>query len=139
MSPQNSAVEKLSIIIITTGGRVGSVVIALDWRSKGGGFESRQEHRKNFVFFRVKNVLTRCRCAQPPLCIGTHTKRPRTHVKESCSPRQSLVDYGNMKITRMHLYPRRRSVGCPSGGGFKTVTYATPPAGFVFILKNIYI
>ena len=23
-------------------------------------------------FFRVKNVLTRCRCAQPPVCIRTH-------------------------------------------------------------------
>ena len=34
------------------GWRVGSVVKVLDWRSKGRGFESRQEHKE---FFRVKN------------------------------------------------------------------------------------
>ena len=49
------------------GWRVGSVVRALDWRSKGWGFESRQEHNKNFEFFRVKKVvLTHCWCAQAP-------------------------------------------------------------------------
>ena len=42
------------------GWRVGSVIRALDWGSKGRGFESR-----------VKNVvLTRCLCAQP-LCVYT--------------------------------------------------------------------
>ena len=33
-----------------TGWRVGSVVRALDWRSKGRGFESCQKHKKNFDF-----------------------------------------------------------------------------------------
>ena len=32
----------------TQGWRVGSVVRASDWRSKGWGFESRQEHKKDF-------------------------------------------------------------------------------------------
>ena len=41
---------------------------------KGTRFLSRQEHKKNvdFFLFRVKCfVLTRCRCAQPPVCIGS--------------------------------------------------------------------
>ena len=47
---------------------------ALDRRSKGRGFETCQEHKKNFEFFWVKKaVLTRCRCATP-VCIRTHTK-----------------------------------------------------------------
>ena len=39
--------------------RLGSVVRALDWRSKGRGFASRQEHKKNFEFFGVKNARIR--------------------------------------------------------------------------------
>ena len=59
---------------------VGSVVRALDWGFKGRGFESCQElescqEQKKNVFFRVKKVvLTRCWCAQPPMCIRTHAK-----------------------------------------------------------------
>ena len=64
---------------------------------KGRGFESHQEHTKNFEFFRVKKVvLTRCRCAQL-LCVYERIR--------SCSPCQSLMDYGNTKIPSMHLYP----------------------------------
>ena len=58
-------------------------------RSKGRGFEFRQEYKKNFEFFRVEDVvLTRCRCAQPPrvythsyerLC--THVEHPVVHVR----------------------------------------------------------
>ena len=48
----------------------------LDWRSKGRGFESRQEHNKQFELLRVKQVvLTRCRVyTQPPVCIRTYGK-----------------------------------------------------------------
>ena len=54
---------------------VGSVVRALDWRSTGRVFESRQEHNTNFEFFRVKKVVpTRCRCAQPP-CVYARIRK----------------------------------------------------------------
>ena len=57
------------------GWQVGSVVRALDWRSKDWGFESHQEHKKNFKFFRVKMVvLTRCWCAQPS-CVYAHIRK----------------------------------------------------------------
>ena len=39
----------------------------------------------------------------------------------------SLVDYGNMKITSMHLYPRRWNVTAQVMEELKTVTYTTPP------------
>ena len=43
--------------------------------SKGQGFESRQEHKKNFEFFQVKKVvLTHCWCAQPVCIYSRHTK-----------------------------------------------------------------
>ena len=49
-----------------------SVVRALDWRSKGQGFESCQEHKKNVEFFWVKKVsLSVC---PTPVCIHTHMK-----------------------------------------------------------------
>ena len=51
--------------------------------------------RKICEFFRVKNVLTRCQCAQPP-CVYARTRM------RSCSPCQNLVDYGNMKRPSMH-------------------------------------
>ena len=56
--------------------RGGSVGRALDSRSKGPRLEPclRQEHKKILCeIFQIKNVvLTRCRCAQPPMCIRTH-------------------------------------------------------------------
>ena len=62
------------VVVVVIIRRVGSVVRALEWRSKSRGFESRQEHKKNLSFSESKKVaLTRCRCAQPP-CIRTHTK-----------------------------------------------------------------
>ena len=47
------------------------------------GFETCQERKKIFEFFRVKKAaLTRCRCAPTP-CVSTHAyDRPCTHVKE---------------------------------------------------------
>ena len=66
--------SKMTEIIFSWGWRVGSVVRTLDWRSKGRGFESRQEHKKNFEFFLVRKVVqTRCRCAQP--LVYTHHVR----------------------------------------------------------------
>ena len=36
-------------------------------------------------------------------------------------------DYGNTKITSMHLYPQSRNVAAQMAEEFTTVTYATPP------------
>ena len=58
----------------------------------------------------------------PCVCIRMHTK---DHV---CTrPCQSLVDYRNMKITGMHLYPQRWNVAAQVAEELKMVTYATPP------------
>ena len=64
-----SPLYKLNKLIKLGGWWVGSVVRELDWKSKGWGFESCQEHKKNLEFFQVKKVvLTRYLCAQP-LCV----------------------------------------------------------------------
>ena len=59
------------------------IVRALDWRSKGRGFESLQEHKNNLEFFRIKKVvLTPCRCMCPTPRVHTHAyERPCTHIK----------------------------------------------------------
>ena len=101
------------------------MVRVLGWRSKVRGFEFCQEHKKNFDFFRVKNVLNRCRSeCLTPVCIRTHTKDHVYTLKILQSI--SEVDYGNTKITSMHLYPRRGNVAAQVAEEFKTVTYATP-------------
>ena len=67
------------------GWRVGSVVRAYDWRSKGRGFESRQEHKKQFEFLRVKKVvlLDSLSVCPTPVCFYMHAyERPCTHVKD---------------------------------------------------------
>ena len=64
------------VMICTLSGVTGLAQWLERWTGypKGRGFESRQKHNKNFEFFRVKKVvLTRCRCAQPPVCVRTHT------------------------------------------------------------------
>ena len=63
-----------SSAIYPPGWRVGSVVRALDWRSKGWGFESHQEHKKMFEFFWVNKVVLTLSVCPTPLCIRTHTK-----------------------------------------------------------------
>ena len=50
-----------------------------------------------------------------------HIKNPVVHVK-------SLVDYGSMKITSMHLYPQRWNVAVQVVEELKTITYSTPPS-----------
>ena len=82
-------------------------------------------------FFQVKKVvLTRCRCSQP-LCVYARIRKTMYALIfiRSCSPCQSLVDYGNTKITSMHLYPQRWNVADQSGGGIKNghICYHTPP------------
>ena len=61
--------------------------------------------RKICEFFQAKNVvLTRCRCAQP-LCVYARIRMityTRYRVRSS-SPRQSAVDYRNMKRSSMHF------------------------------------
>ena len=47
----------LCIYIVFVRWRVGSVVRALDCKSKGRGLESRQEHKKNLGFFSVSKRL----------------------------------------------------------------------------------
>ena len=47
-----------------------------------------------------------------------HVKDPVVHV--------SLMDYGNKKITSMHLYPLRQNVADQVAEELKTVKYATP-------------
>ena len=94
---------------------------------KDRGFESRQEHKINFEFFRVKKVVpTRCRCAQPP-CVYAPIRKTMYARTKSCSPCKSSMDYGNTKITSKHLYPGRRNVAAQVADELKTVTYATPP------------
>ena len=64
------------------GWRVGSVVRALDWRSKCRGFESRQEHKKNFwVFPSQKGCAYSLSVCPTPVCIRTHTKDAVVHVR----------------------------------------------------------
>ena len=61
---------------------VGSVVRALDWRSKGRGFESRQEHKKNWCFSESKRLCWLA-VSVPKLCVYTHAYgRLCTHVKD---------------------------------------------------------
>ena len=56
--------------------------------------------------------------------VSTHAyERPCTHIKDPSSPCQSLVDYGNTKITSVHLYPQRRNVAAQVVEGLNTVTY----------------
>ena len=64
-----------------------------------------------------------------PVCIRTHTK---DHVRMLNNPvvhARVLVDYGNTKITSMHLYPQRRNVAVQVAEELKTVTYAAPSYG----------
>ena len=49
-----------------------------------------------------------------------HVKDPVVHVKSS-------VDYGNTKITSMHMYPRRWNVAAQVAEELKMVTCASPP------------
>ena len=61
--------------LVCLGWRGGSVGRASDSRTKGRGFESRQEHKKNVEFFRVKKVvMTCCQCAQPS-CVYAHMQK----------------------------------------------------------------
>ena len=53
---------------------VGSVVRALDWRSKGRRFESRQEHKNNWVFLSLKGCADSLSVSPTPVCIRMHTK-----------------------------------------------------------------
>ena len=62
---------------------------------------------------------------QPP-CIHRHAKA-MCEPERSCGPCQSLVDYGNTKITTMHLHPQRQNVAAQVAEELKTVTYATAP------------
>ena len=126
LAPQEHSrlTEHRGITTQERGRRVGSVVRALDWRAKGRGFESRQEHKKNFEFFRVKKiVLTRCRCVQPP-CIYAHIRKTMHARYRSC---QSSVDYVNTNITSMYFYPLRRNVAAQVAEELKIVAYAGPP------------
>ena len=114
-------------IVWTMGWQVGSVVRALGWRSKGQGFESRQEHKENF-FWVKKVVLTRCQCAQLDPCVYTHAHEDHVFMlKILRSPCPSSVDYGNTKITSVHLHPRRRNVAAQVAEELRTVTCTTPP------------
>ena len=66
---------------------------------------------------------------QPPCVYGQHTK---DHVRTLKDPvvhvRVRWIDYGNTKITSLHLYPRRRNVAGQVAEELKTVTlYATSP------------
>ena len=64
-----------------------------------------------------------------PPGVYTHAyERPCTHVKDPVV-HVSLVDYGNTKITSMHVYPRRQNVAAQLAEELRTVTYryATPP------------
>ena len=57
------------------GWQVGSVVRALDWRSKGRGFKSCQEHKKNFQNGQKGCADSLSVCPSP--CVYTHTyERP---------------------------------------------------------------
>ena len=47
----------------------------------------------------------------PNPCVYTHTyERPCKHVKDPVVHVKSSMDYGNMKITSMVLYPQRQNV-----------------------------
>ena len=105
---------------------VGSVFRALDWRSKGQGFESHQEHKNNF-FSESKRLYWLAVSVPNPLCVYACIWKTMYAHYRSCSPCQSSVDYGNMKITSMNLYPQRRNVAAQVAEKFKTVTYATSP------------
>ena len=86
-----------------------------------------QEKLLSFSELRVeKVVLTRCRYAQPPY-VYARIRNTMYARSRSCNPCQSGVDYGNTKITSMHLYLRRRNVAAQMAEEYKTVTYATPP------------
>ena len=57
-------------------------------------FEPPQEHKKNWPFFRVKNVvLTRCRCAQPTVCIH---RQQNDHVR-TLKILKSMSDFGGLR------------------------------------------
>ena len=98
---------------------------SVGWRSKGRGFKSRQEHKKNRVFLSQKGIADSLSVCPTPVCIYMHIiyVRQCMHVKGPC---QSSVDYGNTKITSMHLYPQRWNVAAQVVEEIKTVTYATP-------------
>ena len=55
------------------GGRGSSVVRASDSRSKGPGFEFRQERRENFLLQGQLSVLTLISVSVPPLCYRSST------------------------------------------------------------------
>ena len=60
---------------------VGSVVRAL--RSKGRGFDSRQEHKKNLRVFLSQKGADSLSVCPTPVCIYMHAyERPCTHVKD---------------------------------------------------------
>ena len=111
-----------------TRGCTGSVVRALAWRSKGRGFESCQEHKKKPLSFSESVRLCWLAVGVPNPRVYMHAyKRPCTHVKDLLVHVKSSVDYGNMKITSMLLYPRRWNVAAQVAEELITVTYATPP------------
>ena len=96
-----TVVECVPILRVTStdpalrGDGCGSNGRASESRPKGRRFESRQDHKKKMCeFFRVKNVvLTRCRCAQHPVCIRRH-KNNHTRMLKILS---AMSEFGGLR------------------------------------------
>ena len=73
LSTLSSSIPKLKRTSL--GRQVGSVVRALDLRSKGRVFESRQEHKNNFEFFRVKSLCWLAVGVPNPPCVYARTRK----------------------------------------------------------------
>ena len=110
------------------GWQVGrSVVRALDWWSKGRGLESRQEHKKNWVF-RVKKLFWLA-VGVPNPRVYTHAyERPCTHVKDPVVQVSVwwIMDTWNNQHA---LVPPKIECGCPSGEGIKNGHICYPSYG----------
>ena len=85
--------------------------------------------RKSLSFQSQKGCADSLSVCPNLVCIHAHAyERPCTHVKDPVvHVSQSSVDYGNTKITSLHLYPRRRNVAAQVAEELKTVTYTIPP------------
>ena len=91
------------------------MVRALDWRSKGRGFESHQEHKSQ------KGCADSLSVCPTPVSIHTHTKDHVRTLKIHDREFGGLWKYE--KITSLHLYPppKRRNVAAQMAEELKTV------------------
>ena len=103
---------------------------AVDWRSKGRGFESRQEHKNNFEFLRIKKVCADSLSVCPtPVCIYTRAyERPCTRVKDPVVHVRVRWIMETPKKHRHALVPPKTGMWLPTlAEELKTATYTTPP------------